>query len=259
MEEMKLDEKVFNSLQFIKDNVERYGDNICLISSFGKDSNVMTHLVIQVAPDIPVLWVKPPFLTEETKKLAKCLKVEWGLNLVEVESHLLHDHDFMQNVVIKPRIWETNPELGCSLFKDEPMFTKVKELGMKAWFSGLRNTESEKRGMFTEAWVQGEFTKYHPILEWTELDIWEYTKREKIPYHSWYLKGYRSLGCEVCSFPTEPPSETLDEMIEKLKTTKTSERKGRYMNTAHEGLGCGLHCLPPHAPKSEWDKYFGKA
>ena len=254
-----MNKKIENSIKFIKENVDKYGDDICLISSFGKDSNVVTHLVIQEKPDIPVLWVRPPFLPKETLKLSKHLVAEWGLNLVEVESNLLHDHDFMQNIVYEPNLPKTNPESCCQLFKDEPMFKKVKELGTKAWFSGLRNTESEKRGMFTREWKQGDFTKYHPILEWTEIDVWNYTKNYEIPYHSWYLKGYRSLGCEVCSFPTEPPSKDLDELIEKLKVTKNSERKGRYMDTAHIGLGCGLHCLPPNSPKSEWHKYMGKA
>src|SRR5690606_36226143 len=45
----------------------------------------------------------------------------------------------------------------------------------------------------------GEHTRVHPLLHWSELDIWEYTKREEIPVNELYFakegKRYRSLGC----------------------------------------------------------------
>jgi len=149
----------------------------------------------------------------------------------------------MENIVYKPNIPKSNPELCCQVFKDEPLFKKVRKMELKAWFSGLRGTESEKRGMFTSEWKQGEFVKLHPILEWTEADIWRYTAVHRLPIHPWYGLGYRSLGCEPCSFPN----------------VWTAERGGRFKDTAMEGLSCGIHCIPPFANKSEWDKYFGKA
>jgi len=139
------------------------------------------------------------------------------------------------------------------------MFKKIKELGMRAWFSGLRNTESEKRGMFTREWVQGDFVKLHPILDFTEIEIWKYIKQYKIPFHSWYLKGHRSIGCSCCSYPTEPSVNNIDELIENLKITKNAERKGRFFESSRESGGCGLHCLPPFSPKSEWHKYMEMA
>jgi len=73
--------------------------------------------------------------------------------------------------------------------------------------------------------------RVHPLLHWTELDIWEYVKRENIPITGLYLskdgKRYRSIGCVPCCKPIESSAKTIDEIIEELKTTKIGERSGR--------------------------------
>jgi sulfate adenylyltransferase subunit 2 len=75
----------------------------------------------------------------------------------------------------------------------------------------------------------------HPLLDWTELNIWEYIEREKIPTVSLYYnhgsgKRYRSLGCYPCTFPVESKSTNVQEIIVELKTGKfanIAERAGR--------------------------------
>jgi sulfate adenylyltransferase subunit 2 len=73
--------------------------------------------------------------------------------------------------------------------------------------------------------------RIHPLLSWTELDIWEYIRREEIPVCPLYLskdgKRFRSLGCVPCNFPLDSGASTVDEIIEELKVTKTPERAGR--------------------------------
>jgi phosphoadenosine phosphosulfate reductase len=41
-------------------------------------------------------------------------------------------------------------------------------------------------------------TYLHPIIEWTESEIWEYIKGHKIPYCSLYDEGFKRLGCIMC-------------------------------------------------------------
>ena len=73
--------------------------------------------------------------------------------------------------------------------------------------------------------------RIHPILHMTELDVWNYVKREEIPiielYSSKEGKRYRSIGCQPCCSPIESRARTVDDIIEELTTTKTSERAGR--------------------------------
>lgn len=84
----------------------------------------------------------------------------------------------------------------------------------------------------------GEHIRIHPLLLWTELDIWKYTKRENIPYCNLYLakdgRRYRSLGESNITFPIDSTAETLDEIIAELESTNAPERAGRAMDHESE-------------------------
>jgi sulfate adenylyltransferase subunit 2 len=81
----------------------------------------------------------------------------------------------------------------------------------------------------------GTHVRIHPLLDWTELNVWEYIERESIPTVSLYYnqgngKRYRSLGCYPCTFPVESTARTVPEIVAELKTGKfanIAERSGR--------------------------------
>jgi len=81
----------------------------------------------------------------------------------------------------------------------------------------------------------GTHVRVHPLLDWTELNIWEYIERENIPtvplyYNQGDGKRYRSLGCWPCTFPIQSESRTVSEIITELKTGQLvhiAERAGR--------------------------------
>jgi sulfate adenylyltransferase subunit 2 len=76
-----------------------------------------------------------------------------------------------------------------------------------------------------------EHIRVHPLLGWTELDIWQYIQRENIPVVELYFakngKRYRSIGCETCCMPVDSDADTIDKIVEELKTSTVSERSGR--------------------------------
>jgi len=73
--------------------------------------------------------------------------------------------------------------------------------------------------------------RVHPILHWTELDVWKYTKENNLPVNPLYFskngKRFRSLGCVLCTTPIESTASNIDEIINELWNTKTPERSGR--------------------------------
>jgi len=73
--------------------------------------------------------------------------------------------------------------------------------------------------------------RVHPMLEWTEIDVWRYVRKENLPVNPLYFarngKRYRSLGCQPCTVPIESNAKTVDEIIEELKKTDIPERSGR--------------------------------
>ena len=94
----------------------------------------------------------------------------------------------------------------------------------------------------------GTHLRIHPLLDWTELNIWEYIQRESIPTVSlYYDQGtgirYRSLGCGPCTKSVESTSRNVEEIITELKTGKFSniaERSGRAQDKEDGG---GLETL----------------
>jgi sulfate adenylyltransferase subunit 2 len=73
--------------------------------------------------------------------------------------------------------------------------------------------------------------RVHPILHWTELDVWRYVKEENLPTNPLYFanngKRYRSLGCMPCTVPIPSNANTIDKIIQELKTSEIPERAGR--------------------------------
>ena len=98
-------------------------------------------------------------------------------------------------------------------------------------------------GQFKTDFAPGTHLRIHPLLDWTELNVWEYIKRENIPTVSLYYnqgegKRYRSLGCNPCTFPVESSARNVDEIIEELKTGKfknIAERSGRAQDKEDGG------------------------
>lgn len=89
----------------------------------------------------------------------------------------------------------------------------------------------------------GSHVRIHPLLDWTELDIWLYIKRENIPTVSlYYDRGngtrYRSLGCEPCTIPIQSDAKDVDAVIKELKSGKLkniAERSGREQDKEDGG------------------------
>ncbi len=94
-----------------------------------------------------------------------------------------------------------------------------------------QNQPAELWDHYKNSYAEGTHARVHPMLHWTELDIWTYTRREKIPVSPLYFsrdgKRYRSIGCHTCCQPVDSTASNVDEIIEELATTTQAERAGR--------------------------------
>jgi sulfate adenylyltransferase subunit 2 len=101
---------------------------------------------------------------------------------------------------------------------------------------------------FKTDFAPGTHIRVHPLLDWTELDIWEYIGREEIPVTSLYFdqgegRRYRSLGCYPCTKPVESTARTVSDIVAELKTgqfANVAERSGRDQDKEDGG---GLETL----------------
>ena len=98
----------------------------------------------------------------------------------------------------------------------------------------FRDQPPEFWDQFKTDFAPGTHIRVHPILHWTEIDIWRYIRRENIPVVDLYFarngKRYRSLGDQDITSPIESSATTLDAIIEELTRTKVAERSGRAMD-----------------------------
>lgn len=103
-------------------------------------------------------------------------------------------------------------------------------------------------GQYKTDFAPGTHVRIHPLLDWTELDIWEYIGAENIPVVPLYFdqgtgRRYRSLGCQPCTGTVESTARTVPEIVEELKTGKfvnIAERSGREQDKEDGG---GLETL----------------
>ena len=215
-----------------EERVEWTLDNLApefmLSSSFGIQAAVMLHLVTRVRPDIPVVLTDTGYLFPETYQFIDELTERLDLNLKIYRSDLTpawQEAKFGQ-------LW-TQGEAGIKQYnqmnKVEPMRRAIKDLNVQTWFSGIRQGQSSTRAdkAVTElSYLAGQdhpVLKVHPILEWTNKDVFEYLKKHDLPYHPLWEQGYVSVG-DV-------------QTTRKLEAGMTEEET-RFFGLTRE---CGLH------------------
>jgi len=92
---------------------------------------------------------------------------------------------------------------------------------------------------FNTDFAPGAHVRIHPLLHWTELNVWEYIEREAIPVIPLYFadarnERYRSLGCAPCTAPITSTARTVREIVDELRATRVPERAGRAQDQESE-------------------------
>ncbi len=105
-----------------------------------------------------------------------------------------------------------------------------------AW--DLKHQPIELWDVYHTELAEGRHLRIHPLLDWTEIDVWRYIEREKIPFVPLYLardgKRYRSLGEKNITVPVDSTAASVDEIIAELESTTAAERAGRVMDHESE-------------------------
>jgi phosphoadenosine phosphosulfate reductase len=190
----------------------------CITCSFQAEDVVVVHMLREVKPDIPVLFLDTFHHFAETLAYRDELARRWSLNIVNLQAP-------EANV----GLWKTDTTACCALHKVGPLFTALE--GYDTWFTGLRREQSPSRAALEEIepfrLASGrELRKVSPLARWTTRDVWSYAKAHDIPLLPLYDAGYSSIGCEPCtSVPLDP----------------LNPRSGRW---AGQKLECGIHIQP---------------
>lgn len=202
--------------------LDAFRPRIALSSSFGAQSAVSLHLVARQWPDIPVILVDTGYLFPETYDFVDRLVNQLSLNLKIYRSEISPAWQERRY----GKLWEqglNGIEKYNQLNKVEPMNRALVELGVDAWITGLRRQQSKSRENLGVLAISDGRVKVHPIVDWTDRDIFDYLKKHDLPYHPLWEQGYVSIG---------------DWHTTRKLTDGLTEEETRFFGLKRE---CGLH------------------
>lgn len=186
-----LEDKVKKAKQVIQKAYDRFPHDKTVIAwTGGKDSTVLLHLVKDTFGKIPfpVMFNDSTMEFDEIYEFIKKLTKEWELMLSVVP----HDEKELEQFY-KLKDKAKKKELS-RVMKVTAINNFVKKHSIQAFLAGIRWDEHEARSKETYFSKRKDHTRVHPILDFTEKDIWDYIKLKYVPYVNLYDKGYRSLG-----------------------------------------------------------------
>ena len=192
----------------------------CLTSSFQAECVVLTHMVREVAPHLPVLFLDTVHHFAETLAYRDQLSADWQLNLITLRA-----------AEPRPGLWQQSTEQCCAHHKVGPLFGALEQYDV--WFTALRRDQSPSRANLQEIepfrLPSGKtITRVSPLASWTAKDVWAYAKAHAIPLLPLYDQGFTSIGCEPCTtIPLDP----------------NNPRSGRWQG---QKLECGIHIQANH-------------
>jgi sulfate adenylyltransferase subunit 2 len=250
----RLDELEAQSIFVLREAFARL-KRIALLWSLGKDSNVLIWLARKAFfghLPFPVMHVDTGKKFSEMYAFRDRYAREWQLNLLIEHCPPVE--------AIDPTL---PPAARSAARKTEGLKLALAKHGFDGLIAGIRRDEEPTRAKervfsprgsenlwdvrdqppefwnhFNTAPLSGAHLRVHPILQWTEADIWAYTRRESIPIIPLYLarngKRYRSLGDADITFPVASTAQTIDQIIAEVNTTKIPERSGRAMDHESE-------------------------
>lgn len=197
---------------------EFFGD-ITLSSSFGADSAVLLHMIAQIDPNLPVLFLDTDRHFFQTLQYRDDLARRLGLtNLVNLKA----DVDEAATEDAKGTLWRTAPDQCCDLRKVRPL-NRVME-NYSAWISGRKRHQSKTRSSLAIVEFDGRHFKVNPLATWTQSDIEAYFAEHDLPPHPLVEQGFPSIGCFTCTKPVASGEDA---------------RSGRWAGT--EKVECGIH------------------
>ncbi|MGH2638530.1 MAG: sulfate adenylyltransferase subunit CysD [Rhabdochlamydiaceae bacterium] len=225
--------------------------NMAALWSMGKDSTAMLALARKAflgKVPFPVIHIDNGLDFPESYKFRDDLAKKWGMKLIVVKSKIKE---------------EISGFSCCGANKTVALKEVMKKHGFNALIVSIRRDEhgirakeryfsprtrdfkwnykdqpAELWNNYTSKLGGTAHLRVHPLLDWNEVDVWNYLKREKTPMNPLYFAKngfrYRSLGCTHCTVPLKSNAKNIDEIIRELRGTKVEERSGRQQDKEKE-------------------------
>jgi phosphoadenosine phosphosulfate reductase len=171
-----------------------FSGRAAVVSSFGAESVVLLHLVAQIDPTTPVLFLNTGKLFGETLRYRDRLQDELGL--IDIRSIGPHPADRTE---LDPEgtLWTRDTDACCNFRKVVPLRQAL--TGFDAQVTGRKRFQTRDRAsMKSVELFEGRF-RFNPLADWTLADLEAYSDRHNLPRHPLVDDGYPSIGCMPCT------------------------------------------------------------
>jgi phosphoadenosine phosphosulfate reductase len=219
------DEKIREARMLIAQELAAHKEDLCVTSSFQAEDIIVLHMVRQIVPNVPVIFLDTGYHFAEVYEYRDRMAKEWDLNLINLLPEITVAEQESKFGILN----QTDPSRCCGIRKVKPLFSALE--GYQLWFTGLRREQAKSRAALQVvepfSLPSGkQIRKISPLTEWSAKDVWKYAQQHEIPLLALYDKGYSSIGCEPCtSLPLDP----------------NDPRSGRWGGQKQE---CGIHLQP---------------
>lgn len=177
-----------------------FPEKIAMVSSFGSEAVVLLHMLSEVNPTVPVLFLNTGKLFGETLRYRDRLQDKLGLTDVRA---LGPDPRIEAVSDAKGDLWARDADACCDLRKVLPLAHGLK--GFEASITGRKQFQTGARANMAvieqEAAADGTPGRFkiNPLANWNLDDLKVYIEDHKLPRHPLVKDGYLSIGCMPCT------------------------------------------------------------
>lgn len=213
--------------EMLKDFLIDYKGKIALSSSLGLEDQVLTHIVCGIDKGTKIFTLDTGRLFPETYDLIHRTNKKYDIRMQVYFPEAAQVEEMVNTKGIN-LFYESieNRKECCRIRKMEPL--KRAFAGLEVWICGLRREQSiTRKDMQPIEWDKANgLIKLNPLIDWTETQVWDYIKANKIPYNPLHDKGFPSIGCQPCTRAVMKGEDT---------------RAGRWWWENPDTKECGLH------------------
>jgi phosphoadenosine phosphosulfate reductase len=198
-------------------------------SSLAAEDMVLTDLILKANLPIGIFSLETGRLNRETLDVIGKVKAHYGYDIElfypqpeAVEQYVTQNglNAFYDSVEMR--------RACCGIRKVEPLGRAL--AGKQAWVTGQRRAQSSTRAELAvqELDAAHGMTKFNPLADWSEQDVWDYIRQNNVPYNALHDQGFPSIGCAPCTRAVQPGEDV---------------RAGRWWWENPDSKECGLHLV----------------
>jgi len=216
-----------DTIEVIKYFSETFGKKAAFSTSLSIEDQVITHMLFSINSKVKIFTLDTGRLPNETYSLIEKTREQYNIKI-----HIYFPNYRSVEKMVRARginLFYNSIEdrkRCCYVRKIEPLKRALKNI--EVWITGLRREQSITRQNIELIEYDSNYKliKVNPLYNWTEAQVWDYIKKNNIPYNSLYDKNYLSIGCAPCTRAVQPGEDI---------------RAGRWWWENPNTKECGLH------------------